>query len=146
MNPRQDELRSVLAQIPYARFLGVDAVLHGDEMTAVLPFAERLIGNPLLPAIHGGVIGAFMEMTAIAQVAVSQASGTGGQRRQPKPIDVTVQYLRSGKPVDTYARAQIKRAGRRIASVTVEAWQEARANPIASLHGHFLLAEDIGDG
>jgi uncharacterized protein (TIGR00369 family) len=135
----QDELKAVLARIPYARFLGVEAELHGDEMTAVLPFSERLIGNPLLPAIHGGVIGAFMEMTALAQLSISQPGA-----RQPKPIDVTVQYLRSGKPLDTYARAQIKRAGRRIASISVEAWQEARAQPIASLHGHFLLAADLG--
>jgi acyl-coenzyme A thioesterase PaaI-like protein len=51
-----------------------------------------------------------------------------------------MQYLRSGKPHDTYARAVINRAGRRIASVTVEAWQEARDSPIAFLHGHFLVA------
>jgi uncharacterized protein (TIGR00369 family) len=131
----QDDLNALLARIPYARFLGVEAELHGDEMTAILPFSERLIGNPLLPAIHGGVIGAFMEMTALAQLSVSHAGA-----RQPKPIDVTVQYLRSGKPLDTYARAQIKRAGRRIASISVEAWQENRAQPIASLNGHFLLA------
>jgi uncharacterized protein (TIGR00369 family) len=138
MNPREEQVRAVLARIPYARFLGVEVSLHGDEMTGVLPFSPRLIGNPLLPAIHGGVIGAFMEMTALAQLAISH-----GQTRQPKPIDVTVQYLRSGKPMDTYARAHVKRAGRRIASITVEAWQEARANPIASLHGHFLFAGEI---
>ena len=116
MSAAQDELKAVLARIPYARFLGVEAELHGDEMTAILPFSEKLIGNPLLPAIHGGVIGAFMEMTAVAQLSISH---TGA--RQPKPIDVTVQYLRSGKPLDTSARAQITRAGRRIASISVEA-------------------------
>lgn len=131
------ELKAVIARIPYARFLGVDVELRGDEMTAILPYADKLIGNPLLPALHGGVIGAFMEMTALAQLAVSHH-----RPRQPKPIDVSIQYLRSGKPVDTFARAEVKRAGRRIASVFVEAWQEARANPIASLHGHFLL--DVG--
>ena len=137
MNPARDELRAVLARIPYARFLRVEVELHGDQMTAVLPFSDKLIGNPLLPAIHGGVIGAFMEMTALAQLSISHAQG-----RQPKPIDVTFQYLRSGRPLDTYARAQINRAGRRIASVSVEAWQETRAQPIASMAGHFLLAAE----
>jgi uncharacterized protein (TIGR00369 family) len=136
----QDELRALLARIPYARFLGVQVELHGDQMTAILPFDPKLVGNPLLPAIHGGVIGAFMEMTALAQLSISHTSA-----RQPKPIDVTLQYLRSGKPLDTYARAQIKRAGRRIASISVEAWQETRAQPIASLHGHFLLAAASDD-
>jgi uncharacterized protein (TIGR00369 family) len=137
----EEELREVLARIPYARFLGVEAELHGDEMTAILPYSEHLIGNPTLPALHGGVLGAFMEMTALAQLSIAQ-----GLVRQPRPIDVTVQYLRSGKPRTVYARAQLKRAGRRIANVYVEAWQEARANPIASLHGHFLITPKDGDG
>jgi uncharacterized protein (TIGR00369 family) len=133
-DPAQD-LKAVLAAIPYARFLGIDAELHGDEMTAILPYSDHLIGNPRPPAIHGGVLGALMEITALAQISI-----THGQARQPRVVDVTVQYLRSGKPLTTYARARIVRAGRRIANVHVEAWQAERANPIASLHGHFLLS------
>ncbi len=130
----EEQLRAIVARIPYARFLGVQAELHGDEMTAILPFSEHLIGDPTLPALHGGVLGAFMEMTALAQLSIAQ-----GLTRQPRPIDITVQYLRSGKPTPVYARAQIKRAGRRIANLYVEAWQEARDAPIASLYGHFLI-------
>ena len=103
-------------------------------MTAVLPFAEHLIGNPMLPAIHGGVLGAFMEMTAVAQLSISQ-----NLVRQPKPVDINVEFLRSGRPRDTYARAVVKRSGRRIANVHVEAWQATRGSPIAALHGHFLI-------
>jgi uncharacterized protein (TIGR00369 family) len=135
MSTEAEALTAVLARIPYARFLGVQAELHGDEMTAILPFAEHLIGNPTLPAIHGGVLGAFMEMTALAQLSIAH-----GHARQPRVIDVTVQYLRSGKPLTTYARARVNKAGRRIANVYVEAWQSERASPIASLHGHFLIS------
>jgi uncharacterized protein (TIGR00369 family) len=133
-----EELRAVLARIPYARFLGVTAELHGDEMTAILPYSEHLIGDPTLPALHGGVLGAFMEMAALAQLSISQ-----GLVRQPRPVDITIQYLRSGKPTAVYARAQLKRAGRRIANVYVEAWQTARASPIASLYGHFLITPKV---
>ena len=80
MSPGQAELDAMLARIPYARFLGVRMELHGDEMTAVLPFAPHLIGNPTLPALHGGVIGAFMEMTAVLQLSIVEA-----QQRQPRP-------------------------------------------------------------
>lgn len=131
-----DLLEKVLHRIPYARFLGVTARIDGDEMTAVLPFSDRLIGNPLLPALHGGAISAFLEMTAMTQLAMSER-----RARLPKPIDVTVEYLRSARPLDTYARAVVKKAGRRIANVQVEAWQESRAAPIAALHAHFLLGE-----
>ena len=50
----------------------------------------------------------------------------------------------TGRPQDTYARALIKKVGRRIANVQVEAWQEARGAPIAVLHGHFLLSPKEG--
>ncbi len=133
-------LAEILERIPYARYLGVRAELAGDEMTAILPFSQHLIGNPTLPAIHGGVIGAFMEMTAVAQLSVSQVSASTGLVRQPRTIDVTIEYLRSGRPQATFARATIKRAGRRIANVQVEAWQDTRSAPIAALHGHFLIA------
>lgn len=131
---RAEQLTAVLERIPYARFLGIRAELAGDEMTAILPFGEHLIGNPMLPAIHGGVLGAFMEMTALAQLSVSE-----GQARQPRVIDISVEYLRSGRPLTTYARAEIKKVGRRIANVHVEAWQEQRAAPIAAMRGHFLV-------
>jgi uncharacterized protein (TIGR00369 family) len=132
-----ERLNALIAAIPYARYLGVKAELAGDEMTAILPYADLLIGNPTLPALHGGVLGAFMEMTAVAQIALLQKAA-----RQPRTIGVTVEYLRSGRPVATYARAQIKRLGRRIANVEVEAWQETRSAPIALLHGRFLLSQD----
>ena len=141
LNPPADEaaqrLNAVLASIPYARFLNVRGELAGDEMTAILPFADKLVGNALLPALHGGVLGAFMEMTAVAQLALVQKAA-----RQPRTIGVTVEYLRSGRPIATFARAQIKRLGRRIANVEVEAWQETRAAPIALLHGRFLLSQE----
>ena len=122
-------LDAFLQRIPYARFLGVRVELAGDEMTAVLPFADHLVGNPVLPALHGGVIGAFMEMTALAQP----------DRRVPKTIDITIEYLRSARAQDTYARAVLRKVGRRVANVQVEAWQESRAQPVAGMTGHFLL-------
>jgi uncharacterized protein (TIGR00369 family) len=129
-----ERLNAMLAAIPYARFLGVRAELAGDEMTLVMPFQEKLVGNVVLPALHGGVVGAFLEMTALAQLSISV-----GLARQARPIDVTVEYLRSGRPVTSFARAEIKRIGRRVANVHVEAWQEVRSRPIAALHGHFSL-------
>ena len=130
-----EALAAVLARIPYVAHLGVHAELAGDEMTAVLPYSEHLIGNPLLPALHGGVIGGFMELTAVIQLSIVQA-----QTKTPRPIDVTVEYLRSGRPMTTYARAEVKKVGRRIANVQVEAWQDVRSNPIAALRGHFLVS------
>lgn len=136
------DLNRFVESIPYAHFLGISVDQKGNEITTVLKFDPMLIGNPLLPALHGGVIGAFLEMTAIIQVAYET-----GSAKIPKPIGLTIDYLRSGKPVDTYARAHITKQGRRVMTVQAEAWQEDRARPIASAHGHFLLRaqEEAGD-
>jgi acyl-coenzyme A thioesterase PaaI-like protein len=77
-----------------------------------------------------------MELTAITQLAIASKS-----EKFAKTIDIGVDYLRSGKPVDTYARARVIRIGRRIANVQAEAWQNERSQPIAAMHGHFLVAE-----
>ena len=132
---RAEHLTRILAAIPYVRFLGMTAELAGDEMTAILPFSDHLVGNTLLPAIHGGVLGAFMEMTALAQLSIREPL-----RRQPKTIDITIEYLRPGRALTTYARADVRKLGRRVANVHVEAWQEERASPVAALRGHFMLS------
>lgn len=126
----------LLDRLPYARFLGLRTQMQDEALTVVMPFADRLIGNPMLPALHGGSTAALLEMTAIAQVALSYP-----RLRLPRPINVTVAYLRSGRPVDVQARARISRAGRRVAHVMAEAWQDDPEQPIASLTAHFLLAE-----
>ena len=126
--------QKVIETLPFARFLNVSLKLCGDELTMSLPYRPELIGNPLIPALHGGVIGAFMEMTAMAQLAYKEKFD-----HLPKPINATVQYLRTGKALETFARAKLKRVGRTIANVEVSAWQEEMAAPIASLQAHFLL-------
>ena len=132
-----EQVDTFLQQVPYARFLGMRVEVAGDEMTAILLFAQHLIGNPMLPALHGGVLGAFMEMTALAQLSLAQPL-----RRVPKTIDITVEYLRSAGPKDTYARAILRKVGRRVANVQVEAWQDSRAQPVAGMTGHFLLRSE----
>jgi uncharacterized protein (TIGR00369 family) len=135
MSDSAEQLEAFLQRVPYVRFLGMRAELSGDEMTAILPAAPHLVGNTFLQALHGGVIGAFLEMTALAQLSVTQ-----GSTKVHKTIDVTIEYLRPGRPLTTYARADLRKVGRRVANVHVEAWQDARDQPIAFLRGHFLLS------
>lgn len=125
---------ALLDRLPYARFLNLQTRISGDELTIVMPFEDKLIGNPMLPALHGGSTAALLEMTAMAQVALAFPGA-----RLPRPINVTVAYLRTGRPADVFARARINRAGRRVAHVEAQAWQEAHDQPIASLTAHFLL-------
>lgn len=156
---REAQLDAVLdalgGSVPYNRFLGVGFERLGDELTAKLHYAAPLIGNPILPALHGGVTGAFLEIAAITQLAWDRAleiMDAGGEEAEkvargeftawPRTVDISIDYLRSGRARDTYARAQVVKAGRRVANVRVEAWQSERARPIAVLHGHFLMPQE----
>ncbi|WP_372707910.1 PaaI family thioesterase [Brevundimonas sp.] len=130
-------MRDLLDRLPYARFLGLTTRTEGEVLTVTMPFHARLIGNPILPALHGGSTAALLELTAVAQVALLYP-----RLHLPRPINVTVAYLRSGRPVDVHARARISKAGRRVAHVLAEAWQDDEAQPIASLTAHFLVAEN----
>lgn len=151
---REAVLKALVGGVPYIGFLGIQFDRRGDELTAVLPFREDLIGNPMLPALHGGVTAAFLEVTAIMELSWSllwdemeKAAGVGAGLDPanlpllPKTIDFTVDFLRTGLPRDAYARARVNRSGRRYGSVHVEAWQDNRARPFAQASGHFLLAE-----
>jgi uncharacterized protein (TIGR00369 family) len=116
---------------PYARFLGVRLEAGEAGPLAVLPFDPKLIGNPILPALHGGVVASFLELAALARL---DAEG-----RRARTIDITVDYLRPARPVTFYAEARILKLGRRAANLAVEAWQDDRANPVAALRGHFMI-------
>ena len=129
----ENDIRRALEKIPYAQALGVNPLLIGEEFTLVMPFNQSNIGNPALPALHGGAISGLMEIAAIAQLFIS-TDGTG----LSKPIGINVDYLRRGKPQDTYARALIFKQGSRVANVRVRAWQEDYDQPIAAMHGHYL--------
>jgi acyl-coenzyme A thioesterase PaaI-like protein len=146
---RDAALAALVDGVPYLRFLGIRFDRRGDELTAILPFDEALIGNPLIPALHGGATAAFLETAAIIELAWSilwEEVETRGEAplppmMLPKTIDFTVDYLRSGLPRDAYARARVNRSGRRYASVHVEAWQDNRSRLFAQGTGHFLMPE-----
>ena len=151
---RDAALAALAGGVPYITFLGIRFDRRGDELTAVLPFAETNIGNPMLPALHGGVTAAFLEVTAIIELswailwedieAGRVAPEDVAPRRLPKTIDFTVDYLRTGLPRDAYARARVNRSGRRYASVHVEAWQDHRERLFAQATGHFLMPSRNG--
>ena len=134
---RGDDLQALLARVPMVETLGMRCEVMGDEMTAILPFRENLIGNVTIQALHGGAIATFLDLTAMAQLFLATE-----YERAPLPINLTVDYLRQGKAEDLYARATITKLGRRMASVRAEAWQSERSKPVSAVLAHFLVAKE----
>ena len=125
---------SVLVEaIPYARFLGISLEELGGALVGRMRFTEHLVGNPTLPAIHGGALGGFLESAAHFELMFRAEAAV-----LPKTVTLTIDYLRSGKPVDTFARATLFKQGRRVATLHAHAWQEDEAKPIAFATVHLL--------
>ncbi len=157
MERRDTALAKLVAQVPYIEWLGIGFERKGDELTATMSFAEKVVGNPSLPAIHGGATAAFLEATATIDLAwvmlwdeiesgrIDAAALTPDTMPPlPKTIDLTVDYLRTGLPRNAYARARVVRSGRRYASVQAEAWQDNRDRLFAAATVHFLMPERKG--
>ncbi|KCZ89038.1 PaaI family thioesterase [Hyphomonas jannaschiana] len=135
---RAEQVQAFLGRTPFAQEIGMRCEVMGDEMTAIMPFQQKLIGNFTIQALHGGAIAAFLELTAMAQVYLV----TEHLERPPRPINLTIDYLRQGHAKDTYARATITKMGRRMCSVRAEAWQDQRSKPVTSLLAHFKVGGD----
>lgn len=125
---------AVIERVPYARLIGMQVMMIGDELLFVLPASEDNIGNPTLPALHGGCIGGFMENAAIMHVLATIEG-----ERIPKVVDFSLDYLRPGRFRDTYARCEVVRQGRKVVNVTIRAWQGNERDLIANARTHLLL-------
>lgn len=137
--------RALVNAIPYAQLIGITfeedseviAQQVGSEAKGQLFRLARQasnLGNPSLPAIHGGVLGGFMELAGILHLfATIPVTAT------PKIIDFSLDYLRAGLDKDCFAYCEISRQGNRVINVEVQAWQSERNKPIALGRGHFLI-------
>ena len=128
------DFRPLMDAIPYAKWLGITAVEQDGALVGKLTFREDLIGNPVIPALHGGTLGALLESTAVFELFRASETVT-----LPKTITLTIDYLRSAKAVDTFSIARITRHGRRVVTVHAEAWQEDRNKPVATANIHFMV-------
>lgn len=134
--PNAETLQIWLQKVPYAAFLGIKAEVKDNDILFILPGNDKLIGNPSLPALHGGVVGAFMEQAAAFHLIAKM-----NEPVLPKIIDFSLDYLRAARNRDTYAQCTLTRQGRFIANVSITAWQDDRDKPNAMARAHFLISE-----
>ena len=129
-----NDYSQLLKLIPYAGLIGMECMRMGDELIFRLPASQDNIGNPTLPALHGGVIAGFMEHAAMLHLLINM-----GIPYFPKIIDFSIDYLRAGHYRDTYAQCQVWRQGKRVANVSITAWQTTQSEPTATARAHFKI-------
>ena len=132
----KNDYDALLSLIPYAKLIGIECLRLGDDMVFRLPANKDNIGNPTLPAIHGGVIAGFMEDAAMLHLLMFM-----GIPHLPKIIAMSIDSLPAGPYRDTFAPCQVWRQGRRVANVAITAWQTNQTEPIATARAHFKVDE-----
>lgn len=132
----EDAFEQLIDAIPYAKYLGIEMRRQREGLLFELPFRQELVGNHLLPAIHGGVVAGMMENSAMLHLLVEQE-----QNRLPKTVDFSIDYLRSAGPKTTFACCEVTRQGRRVAHVQISCWQDSPQKPIAVARVHFILED-----
>jgi uncharacterized protein (TIGR00369 family) len=136
MPPREvdmeQEMLSTLARLfestPFVGFLGMrfEVVERGRVVMAV-PFRNELIGNPVLPALHGGVISALLDTCGGA--AVWSQLGHGDV---VSTVDLRVDYLRPGRAEKLLGEGRVIRLGNRVGVSELRAYHPgAESAPVA---------------
>ena len=128
------DFETVIQSIPYAQLIGLTCIPLGDSLIFKLPPNEDNLGNPSLPAIHGGVIAGFMEMSASLHALLTMDID-----KVPKVVNFAIDYLRPGRHQETFAECRVVRQGKKMANVSILAWQDKRETPIATARVHLLM-------
>lgn len=128
------DFSGIIEKVPYAQLIGMKAMSIGTELLFILPANENNIGNPTLPALHGGCIGGFMENAAIFHTLAAIDT-----QRIPKVVDFSLDYLRPGRFRDTFASCEVVRQGKKVVNVSIQAWQTSKSELIANARIHLLL-------
>ncbi len=132
---RAGEFEQISDLIPYAGVVGLQLIVESAGLTTVLRNRPDNIANTVLPAVHGGVVGALLEHAGIMHI-IYECDIT----RFPKIINLSIDYLRPCLgTLDTYARGYTIKQGRRVTNVRIEAWQNDSSRLVAAAHAHFLM-------
>ncbi len=123
----------MIERAPYAQMLGVrEWTDEAGNPGLFMPAVPALEGRQGF--LYGGVIGSLLELACLA--ALSGAQDVPDER--PRPINITIDFLRGGLMIDTYAQARIVRLGKRVVNVDAACWQSDRDSPIATGRMHLL--------
>ena len=133
-----DVLRQVAEElIPFNKFLGLKVVaMDRGKVELEIPWRDELVGDPMKPAVHGGVI----SMLADTAGGMAVWSALDNPHQRVSTIDLRVDYLRPGQLEALYAEAVIVRVGRTVGVADVRVFHaSSREETIATGKGVYAI-------
>lgn len=101
--------------IRFNAYMGVKVDELGPGFARLkLPWREEFLGDPLRPALHGGVT-AFLADGCGGLAVYTQIMPDG----RCSTVDLRMDYLAPGGPVDLVAEARVLRSGNHVAVVNI---------------------------
>ena len=127
--------------IPFNRFLGLEATEVKEGLVRLeLPFREEFVGNPVLPALHGGVVSMLLDTAGGAAVWTRL-----GPTDTVSTVDLRVDYLRPGRLERLVAVATVVRLGNRVGVVELRAFHPGSdREPVAAGMGVYNVRRAKG--
>ena len=135
--------RIMQEHIPFNRVLGVRVVsAERGTVRLMVPFRPELVGDPMRPALHGGVLSALADTAGGAVVW----SGIEDDRGRVSTIDLRIDYLRPARLEDVVAEATTVRLGKRVGVADIRLFHPAREEEtIATGKGVYNVLHSKGD-
>lgn len=123
--------------IPFNKWLGMKVEhMERGRLTVSIPWRAELVGDPTVPAMHGGIIGAVAD--AAGGIAIWTTFDNPATRLST--VDLRIDYLRPGKAERLIAAATVIRTGARLGWADVRLYHPGReADPIAAARGVYAI-------
>ena len=123
-------------EVPFNRLLGLQVLTIGEGKCACrIPFRADLVGDPLRPALHGGLTSTLAD--SAGGLAVYSAVGT--LRARVSTIDLRVDYYAPGELRDLHAEAEVARIGSRVGVARIRLHHGDPAALVAEARGVYSV-------
>jgi uncharacterized protein (TIGR00369 family) len=85
-----------------ACWLGFKMSEAGDGRIYAIAPGESHVGNPLIRALHGGIVSTFLEFAAVHELRLAIPAGAPAEA-----LNINVDFLKSAKLAPLFARARV---------------------------------------
>jgi uncharacterized protein (TIGR00369 family) len=133
---QQKNAQQFVDMLPHCRALNMRIEGAGPSRAVMsFPYNEKLVGDPETGVIHGGAVSVLMDTCGGAAVMAHPENGGSFAT-----LDLRIDYMRSAHPGRTvYAEAECFHVTRTVAFVRVTAWDDDRAEPVATASATFTF-------